>query len=63
MNAADELLNISLGIWPVRAEGEALALALQARLGGTIYRPWLNPDVAQMLAELAADRAYRIERT
>lgn len=29
--AADGSLNISLGIWLVRAEGEALALALQAR--------------------------------
>lgn len=45
--AADESINTSLGIWLVRAEGETLALALQARLGGTIYRPWLNPEVAQ----------------
>ncbi|MGV8892193.1 MAG: cobalamin biosynthesis protein [Burkholderiaceae bacterium] len=37
----------SLGIWLLRAEGEALALALHARLGGVIYRPWLNPDIAQ----------------
>lgn len=34
--------NESLGIWLVRAEGEALAAALQARLGGMLYRPWLN---------------------
>jgi cobalt-precorrin 5A hydrolase len=32
----------SLGIWLVRAEGEALATALQAHLGGSVYRPWLN---------------------
>ena len=32
----------SLGIWLVRAQGEALASALQARLGGEVYRPWLN---------------------
>ncbi len=29
------------GIWLVRPESEALALVLQQRLGGTIYRPWL----------------------
>ena len=32
----------SLGIWLVRAQGEALASALQARLGGEVYRPWLH---------------------
>ena len=32
----------SLGIWLVRAQGEALASILQARLGGEVYRPWLN---------------------
>ena len=31
-----------LGIWLVRAESEVLASALQARLGGEVYRPWLN---------------------
>jgi cobalt-precorrin 5A hydrolase len=31
-----------LGIWLVRAQGEALASTLQARLGGEVYRPWLN---------------------
>ncbi|NMM39069.1 MAG: cobalamin biosynthesis protein CbiG [Glaciimonas sp.] len=45
-----------LGIWPVRAEGEALALALQARLGGEIYRPWLKPDVTQKQQFAAAYR-------
>lgn len=34
----------SLGIWLVRAEGEALAAVLQKRLGGEIYRPWLQAD-------------------
>ena len=48
----------SLGIWLVRAEGEALALALQARLGGTIYRPWLNPDVTQKQQFAAAYRQH-----
>ena len=45
-----------LGIWLVRAEGEALAAVLQARLGAEVYRPWLNPGVAQK-AQFAA--AYR----
>ena len=36
-----------LGIWLVRAEAEALAAALQTRLGGEIHRPWLNPDTPQ----------------
>ncbi|KAF1048852.1 MAG: Cobalt-precorrin-5A hydrolase [Herbaspirillum frisingense] len=35
-----------LGIWPVRAEAELLALHLQARLGGTLYRPWLTAAAA-----------------
>jgi cobalt-precorrin 5A hydrolase len=35
-------LDESLGIWLVRAESEALADALQARLGGWPYRPWLQ---------------------
>lgn len=56
--AADGSLNISLGIWLVRAEGEALALALQARLGGEIYRPWLNSDVAQKQQFAAAYRQH-----
>lgn len=29
------------GIWLVRPESEALALVLQERLGGVLYRPWL----------------------
>jgi cobalt-precorrin 5A hydrolase len=35
----------SLGIWLVRAEGEALAAVLQEHLGGTLHRPWLNPAI------------------
>ncbi|AVR96666.1 cobalamin biosynthesis protein [Pseudoduganella armeniaca] len=35
------------GIWLVRTEAEPLARVLQARLGGTIHRPWLQGDVAQ----------------
>ncbi|EJN06959.1 cobalamin biosynthesis protein [Herbaspirillum sp. YR522] len=31
-----------LGLWPVRREAEALALHLQAGLGGMLYRPWLH---------------------
>jgi cobalt-precorrin 5A hydrolase len=48
--------DVALGIWLVRAEGEALAAVLQARLGAEVYRPWLNPGVAQK-AQFAA--AYR----
>lgn len=46
----------SLGIWLVRVQGEALVSALQARLGGEVYRPWLN-TLAQK-AQFAA--AYRL---
>lgn len=42
-----EGINASLGIWLVRAESEALAASLRARLGGVLYRPWLNAAVAQ----------------
>lgn len=45
-----------LGIWLVRAEAEALAAAVQTRLGGEIHRPWLKPDAPQK-AQFAA--AYR----
>jgi cobalt-precorrin 5A hydrolase len=37
----------SLGIWLVRPESEALALALQERLGGVLYRPWLDAATSQ----------------
>jgi len=47
-----------LGIWLVRAEGETLALCLQARLGAEVYRPWLNPGVAQKEQFAAAYRRH-----
>jgi cobalt-precorrin 5A hydrolase len=40
-------VNQTLGLWLVRAEGEALAQALQVRLGGVLYRPWLNGSGTQ----------------
>ncbi|MGR9012520.1 MAG: cobalamin biosynthesis protein [Gammaproteobacteria bacterium] len=43
------------GIWLVRQESEALGLALQAHLGGVLYRPWL--DAANQKQQFAA--AYR----
>lgn len=47
-----------LGIWLVRPEGEALAAALQARLGGDIYRPWMQPDLAQKTQFAASYRRH-----
>lgn len=49
-------MSVDIGIWLVRAEGEALATRLQQALGGTVYRPWLTSDIAQR-AQFAA--AYR----
>lgn len=49
----------ALAIWLVRPEGEALAAALQARLGARVYRPWLNPAVAQKAQFAAAYRDHR----
>ncbi|HKX33088.1 MAG TPA: cobalamin biosynthesis protein [Blastocatellia bacterium] len=49
-------LDESLGIWSVRAESEALAEALQSRLGGRLYRPWLNVAGAQREQFAAAYR-------
>lgn len=37
----------NLGIWLVRVEDESLAVALQAQVGGFIYRPWLNDALPQ----------------
>ena len=45
MTKSHNASNTSLGLWLVRAESEALAAVLQADLGGTIYRPWLNSSV------------------
>ncbi len=47
---------IDCGIWLVRPESEALALVLQAELGGEVYRPWLTTRTSQK-AQFAA--AYR----
>lgn len=51
-------MSAPLGIWLVRAEGEALAAVLQARLGGQIYRPWLQPDIAQKTQFAASYRRH-----
>lgn len=40
-------MNQALGLWLVRAEGEALAQLLHARLGAVVYRPWLNGSGTQ----------------
>ncbi|MFA6161940.1 MAG: cobalamin biosynthesis protein [Methylobacter sp.] len=40
-------MKLEPGIWLVRPESEALANVLQNRLGGSLYRPWLNPAVVQ----------------
>lgn len=45
-----------LGIWLVRAESEPLAQRLQAQLGGTLYRPWLQPGIPQKQQFRAAYR-------
>jgi cobalt-precorrin 5A hydrolase len=47
-----------LGIWLVRADGEALAGILQTQLGGTLYKPWLNPSVSQKKQFSSAYRLY-----
>lgn len=44
------------GIWLVRQESEALALALQERLGGVLYRPWLDTATPQKQQFAAAYR-------
>jgi len=44
------------GIWLVRPESEALALALQERLGGVLYRPWLDTATPQKEQFTAAYR-------
>ena len=44
------------GIWLVRPESEALALALQERLGGVLYRPWLDTATPQKEQFAAAYR-------
>lgn len=44
----------SLGIWLIRPESEALATALQVRLGGELHRPWLNSVMPQKTQFAAA---------
>ncbi len=46
------------GIWLVRPESEALALALQERLGGVLYRPWLDTATTQKQQFSAAFRNH-----
>jgi cobalt-precorrin 5A hydrolase len=33
---------LDVGLWPVRAEAEPLAMKLQQAIGGVVYRPWLT---------------------
>ncbi|KQQ45103.1 cobalamin biosynthesis protein CbiG [Duganella sp. Leaf126] len=47
-----------LGIWLVRPEAEALAGVLHVRLGGDIYRPWMQPGMAQKAQFSAAWRRH-----
>ena len=51
-------MNLEPGIWLVRPESEALANVLQNRLGGSLYRPWLNPAVVQKDQFAAAYRQH-----
>lgn len=46
-----------IAIWPVRVEAEALAQQLNTLFGGTLYRPWLQPDLPQKTQFAAAFRA------
>lgn len=49
----------SPGIWLVRQESEALALALQEQLGGMLYRPWLDNTTTQKQQFASAYRKHR----
>jgi cobalt-precorrin 5A hydrolase len=46
------------GIWLVRPESEALALALQQQLGGILYRPWLDTEITQKQQFAASYRQH-----
>jgi cobalt-precorrin 5A hydrolase len=46
------------GIWLVRPESEALALVLQKKLGGVLYRPWLDINLTQKQQFAAAYRQH-----
>ncbi|NUU01706.1 cobalamin biosynthesis protein [Herbaspirillum robiniae] len=54
------LADAALGIWPVRAEAELLAVRLQAALGGTLYRPWLNTQTADGEAVLTQRQQFAL---
>ena len=41
-------MNESLGIWMVRKQSEALAITLQTKFDGELFRPWLDKDQAQI---------------
>lgn len=60
MNISEQ--KATLGIWLVRPESEALALALQQRLVGMVYRPWLakgdQPPASQKQQFAAAYRRH-----
>ncbi|TAN71315.1 MAG: cobalamin biosynthesis protein CbiG [Methylobacter sp.] len=47
------------GIWLVRPESEALAVALQEPLGGVLYRPWLDTANSQKQQFAAAYRLHK----
>lgn len=47
-----------IGLWPVRAQAEPLALKLQQALGGFIYRPWLT-NTSQKEQFAACYRSHR----
>lgn len=54
------LAGAALGIWPVRAEAELLAVRLQAALDGTLYRPWLNTQTADGEAVLTQRQQFAL---
>lgn len=49
-------MSVELGIWSVRPESEALACVLQNRLGGVLYRPWLNTTGDEQPAHAATSQ-------
>lgn len=51
-------MSVSLGIWLLHPESEGLATALQSKLGGELYRPWLNGALSQKTQFAAAYRLH-----
>lgn len=47
MSYCSQLQTCQLGIWMARSQSEALGARLSGRLGGTLYRPWLNAGIPQ----------------